>query len=285
MIRFKEINYEKISDIYRVYISGSSASGKTHFAWQFLKSNLTSFTNLVYFHPDFHEKAPVNWDETITENIVFHAGIPDLKYLLDIPEYSCLIFDDLFSQCCESKDIDYLFRVLSSKRKLSCIIMTQRYFADSKLGLSIRNSCNYHVLMNNADARTNLRVANYMQLKDEINVAIKENSDKPYPYIFLDKTSNARVTGLQVYIDIFSKYKQVIIKSMKYFLIPESDFKSKFEIRSNSFAVENGRNSKSNQIEKSGEEVKSGLERSQRRRKLKKEIEQVIQRYKFRSSL
>ena len=102
--------------------------------------------------------------------------------------------------------------------------MTQRYFADSKLGLSIRNCCNYHVLMNNADARTNMRVANYMLLKPEITHAIKENSLLAYPYIFIDTTPTARVAGVQVFIDIFSKYIQAIIGSMKFYLISESDF-------------------------------------------------------------
>ena len=157
MIRFREIQNFNFADIFRIYISGSSASGKTYFAHELLKSKLFKYHKIIYFHPDFHETAPVDWHKSLT--VCYHAGLPDLNYLLSIPPGTCLIFDDLFSQCCESKEIDYLFRVLSSKRKLNCIIMTQRYFADSKLGLSIRNCCNYHVLMNNADARTNLRVA------------------------------------------------------------------------------------------------------------------------------
>ena len=69
--------------------------------------------------------------------------------------------------------------------------MTQRYFAEGKCGLSIRNSSNYHVLMRNADARTNLNVANSMQLKPEITKAIDENKTKLYPYIFIDRTNQA----------------------------------------------------------------------------------------------
>ena len=117
--------------------------------------------------------------------------------------------------------------------------MTQRYFAEGKCGLSIRNSSNYHVLMRNADARTNLNVANSMQLKPEITKAIDENKTKLYPYIFIDRTNQARVNGLQIYTDILSKRFEVIIGSMKYFLISEADFNSCFTKSDNTIAYAN----------------------------------------------
>ena len=168
MIRYREIENFQFAEIFRIFISGSSATGKTHFAKELLQQNIFKFSRIYYFHPDFHEHSPVDWHNEFERPVLYQAGIPSLRELLEIPEYSCLVFDDLFSQCCDSKDIDYLFRVLSSKRKLNVIIMTQRYFAEGKCGLSIRNSSNYHVLMRNADARTNLNVANSMQLKPEI---------------------------------------------------------------------------------------------------------------------
>ena len=228
MIRYREIKKFKFADIFRIFISGSSSTGKTYFAKALLKRNIFNFSRIYYFHPDFHEHSPVDWHEDFSKPVLYQAGIPSLKDLLEIPENSCLVFDDLFSQCCESKDIDYLFRVLSSKRKLNVIIMTQRYFAEGKCGLSIRNSSNYHVLMRNADARTNLNVANSMQLKPEITKAIDENKTKLYPYIFIDRTNQARVNGLQIYTDILSKRFEVIIGPMKYFLISEADFNSCF---------------------------------------------------------
>ena len=243
MIRYREIKNFKFADIFRIFISGSSATGKTYFAKALLKRNIFNFSRIYYFHPDFHEHSPVDWHEDFDKPVLYQAGIPSLKDLLEIPENSCLVFDDLFSQCCESKDIDYLFRVLSSKRKLNVIIMTQRYFAEGKCGLSIRNSSNYHVLMRNADARTNLNVANSMQLKPEITKAIDENKDKLYPYIFIDRTNQARVNGLQIYIDILSKRFEVIIDRMKYFLISEADFKSCFTKSDKNIAYANKKKS------------------------------------------
>ena len=243
MIRYREIENFKFADIFRIFISGSSATGKTHFAKELLKQNIFKFSRIYYFHPDFHEHSPVNWHNEFDSPVLYQAGIPSLRELLEIPEYSCLVFDDLFSQCCESKDIDYLFRVLSSKRKLNVIIMTQRYFAEGKCGLSIRNSSNYHVLMRNADARTNLNVANSMQLKPEIAKAIDENKSKLYPYIFIDRTNQARVNGLQIFIDILSKRYQVIIGRMKYYLISEADFSSNFTVKGKNIANANKKKS------------------------------------------
>ena len=243
MIRYREIKKFKFAEIFRIFISGSSATGKTYFAKALLKRNIFNFSRIYYFHPDFHEHSPVDWHDDFDKPVLYQAGIPTLKDLLEIPENSCLVFDDLFSQCCESKDIDYLFRVLSSKRKLNVIIMTQRYFAEGKCGLSIRNSSNYHVLMRNADARTNLNVANSMQLKSEITKAIDENKTKLYPYIFIDRTNQARVNGLQIFIDILSKRFEVIIGRMKYYLISETDFNSCFTKSDRNIAYANKKKS------------------------------------------
>ena len=234
MFRYKEVQLT-FSDIFRVFISGSSSAGKTYFAKKLLNKNLFNFQRVYYFHPDFHETAPVNWPF----DIIFHSGLPSLDDLLAIPEYSCIILDDLYHECVNSSEIDYLYRVLSSKRKLHCIVMTQRYFAQGKYALNIRNSSNYHILMRNADERTNLRAADTMNLKREIIKANECNENEMFPYIFIDKTNYARVTGLKVYVDIFSKYRKVIMKSNLFYLIGEKDFESRFHKVDENVANEN----------------------------------------------
>ena len=112
MIRYREISNFEFAQIFRIFISGSSSAGKTYFAKTLLQQNLFQFSRVYYYHPDFHEHSPVSWHEEFDKPVLYQAGIPTLKELLEIPEHSCLVFDDLFSQCCESKDIDYLFRVL-----------------------------------------------------------------------------------------------------------------------------------------------------------------------------
>ena len=295
MFRFKEVQLD-FADIFRVFISGSSSAGKTYFAQQLLKERLFKFKRVYYFHPDFHETAPVDWPF----DILFNAGLPSVEDLLAIPEHSCIILDDLYHECVNASEIDYLYRVLSSKRKLHCIIMTQRYFAQGKFALNIRNSSNYHVLMRNADERTNLRAADSMNLKKEIIKANECNENKMYPYIFIDKTNYARVTGIKVYIDIFSKYKQVIMKSKRHYLITEEDFKPRFEIIDENTAHENPRSkiSKSSKdTEKCSTGENSGAADSKTeptgkstikgtsRRELRRRVKQAVYRHKQRSVL
>ena len=209
---FKVREIEKIdSDIWRVFISGSSGSGKTYFAEKLLQKRFFKYERIYYYHPDLQESFPTNWKNNFREPVLYQAGLPTEDELLSIPQYSCVVFDDLFTKACESRLIDYLFRVLSSKRKIHCIIMTQRYFAEGSNGLNIRNSSNFHVLMNNADERTNLRVADTMNLRKELKLAIQNNQSELYPYIFIDRTNHARVNGLQIYVDILVDIKRLYI--------------------------------------------------------------------------
>ena len=294
MIRYREIPNFEFAQIFRIFISGSSAAGKTTFAKSLLERGLFNYDRVYYYHPDFHEHAPVEWHNELEKPVLYQAGVPSLKELLEIPENSCLVFDDLFTQCCESKDIDYLFRVLSSKRKLNVIIMTQRYFSDGKCGLSIRNSSNYHVLMRNADARTNLLVANSLQLKPEITKAIEINKQKLYPYIFIDRTNQARVNNLQIFTDILSKHLEVVIGRMKYYLISEADFESSFTISGKDIADANPKaqlsttsteptsqssTSDSSDADSSSDSSTESESGTPSRKRLRQEIESVVRRY------
>ena len=197
MLRFREIN-ESFPDIWRVFISGSSSAGKTYFAKQLLQSKFFKFERIYYYHPDIQEDFPVNWSNEFDKPVLCQAGLPSNEDLHDIPPYSVLVLDDLYAEACKDKLMSYLFRVLSSKRKLHVIIMTQRYFAEGSCGLNIRNSSNFHVLMNNADERTNMRVAFSMNLGDDVRKAISVNSHKLYPYIFIDRTNIARVKDMTI---------------------------------------------------------------------------------------
>ena len=297
MIRYREISNFNFSPIFRVFISGCSASGKTFFAHKLLQSGLLQYERVYYFHPDFHEKAPVTWHETLDKPVLYHPGIPSLDELLNIPEKSVLVFDDLMTQCCEAKQIDYLFRVLSSKRKLNVIIMTQRYFSNGRNGLSIRNSSNYHVLLRNADARTNLLVANSMQLKTEITKAQAENKSRLHPYIFIDRTNEARVNNLQIYTNLFSTHKEVIIGSMKYYLISETDFNQQYHCVGENLARLNedktiklsspgkSKSSETKQCHSRGPYNSTIRERRQTRRRINQEIKSALRRHKINSKL
>ena len=226
MLKIKQIDCFS-SDIWRVFISGSSQAGKTYFAQQLLKSGYFKYDKIHYYHPDIQEDFPVDWCDL---PVFCQAGLPTIDDLHTMSPYSVVILDDLYTEACKEKLMSYLFRVLSSKKKLHLIIMTQRYFAEKSNGLNLRNCSNYHVLMRNADERTNERVGYSMKLTDEIKTANEINKNRLYPYIFIDRTNEARVSGIQVYTDIFSKEKQVIHKNSVGYLIPTEDFEEKYEI-------------------------------------------------------
>ena len=291
MIRYKEIEFN-FAPIFRVFISGSSGNGKTHFAYDLLKSRIFCFNRVYYFHPDFHETVPVDWKLGDTP-ILFQANLPTKEEVLNMPENSVIILDDLYQDACESKLVDYIYRVLSSKRKLHIITMTQRYFAQGRYSVNIRNSSNYHVLMRNADATVNPRAAAKMGLKNDITKATEINKDKYYPYIFVDRTPQSRVTEVQVYVDVFSKIKEVVIRSMKYYLLNELDFKASYSIKDESVAVKN--ENKTSKIHQSGKgvqestcsekETESHTNQWAKRKSLERQIKSVIYRYQKRSKV
>ena len=288
MFRYKDVQLN-FAEIFRVFISGSSSAGKTFFAKRLLEEKLFKFDRVYYFHPDFHETAPVDWPF----KILFHAGLPTLDDLLGIPEYSCVVLDDLYHECVNSKDIDYLYRVLSSKRKIHCIIMTQRYFSQGKYALNIRNSSDYHVLMRNSDERTNLRAADAMNLKQEVLKANEYNENEMFPYIFIDRSNQARVTKIKVYIDLFSKYMKVVMKSGLKYIIDASDFNARFKLIDNNVAIEN--ETSRERLQESTESckepsykkaAKSKSKDSQySRRELARRVKQALHRHKQRSVL
>ena len=230
MIRFREIEKNE-TEIKRVFFAGSSASGKTSLAKSLIEDNFfgNRVERIYYHHPDFHEIDPIeNWRDSIEIPILCQGGLPSYNELIQIPAYSIIIIDDLIQECVESKDVDYLMRVLSSKRKLHVILMSQRYFIGNKFGLSIRNSSNFHVLLRNADERTNQRVGMLLNLKNEILTAERLNKNKMYPHIFLDRTPQARVNNLQVYVNILGNFKQIVLGSMSFYLISDTDFEKVF---------------------------------------------------------
>lgn len=227
-VRYREANFDFASPV-RVFISGCSGAGKTLFARDFIKQ--INVKRIYYFHPDLNETKPTDWEQYLEQPIVYNSEFPTVDDLSDYPEFSCLVFDDLINECVNNKAIDYLFRVLSRKLKYHVIIMSQNYFPHGRYTISIRNCSNYHVLMRNSDASMTRRIATSLGLKQEITKAIEYNCDKLYSYIFVDRTNQATVNKVEVYIDILSRIRIAVRKSMKYYLLAESDFKQCFEIK------------------------------------------------------
>ena len=234
-VRYREIDLI-FNPVFRVYISGSSESGKTCFAENLLKRKLFNYSRVYYFHPDFYEDNPTKWDKSLDVPVIFSAEFPKTEDFLSMPENSCIVFDDLITQCVNSKSVDYLYRVLSGKRKLHVIMMTQRYFVHAQYAISIRNSSNYHVLMRNSDISNEMQIARSLGLKTEIITAKTINAEKEYPYVFIDRTNKARARQTEVFVEILSPILILLRGSMKYYLLTEIDFKRTFNIKDSEFA-------------------------------------------------
>ena len=229
LISFKEIENVKIGPVVRLYISGSSGSGKTYFISNFLKAQLFEFSRVYYYHPDFHESTPIDWHTFLPQDVIYRSDVPTIESFKEMKPFSVIVLDDIFDKVESSYDIDYLFRVLSGKRKLHVIVMAQRYFSNGKYCLSVRNCCDYHVLMRNSDLGTTKRIARTLGHEKEIISALKFTENNLYPYIFVDKTHLARVNRVQVYIDILSPIKTIVYGSMKFYLLSEKDLLSTYK--------------------------------------------------------
>ena len=227
VVPFREIEFN-FNKTFRVFVSGSSESGKTFFTHNLLKRKLFDYNRVYYFHPDFHETSPVNWN--LDCPIIYSAEFPDIDFLLNVPEYSVIIFDDLVDKCFKSQAVDYLFRVLSGKRNLHVFILAQRYYTQGPYCVSIRNSSNYHVLMRYTDIAKTKQIGKSLGLLKEIVTASEYNDQKLYPYIFIDRTNLASVRKTQVYIDVLSDFFVIIRGNMKFYLLSEHDFKRSYKV-------------------------------------------------------
>ena len=277
-------------EIWRVFIAGSSSAGKTFFAGKLLESRQFYFKTVFYYAPDLFLESPVDWDVPLH----FRTGCPSENDILAMPAYSVIVLDDLYDVCSESKAIDFLFRVMSSKKKLHVFVMSQRFFTKGKFCLNIRNCCNFIVLMTNCDAKLNERVGNTFNLKKDIVKAFALQCDILYPYVFLDMTNKARVTGVKIYLDIFSDHKIVLVNLMKYYLVPQQDA-IQFEKQSKN----NERQSKDIQEAQSNDsddaikgrsstkrrECEPRISTKERREHFDRKVQRIIRRYNKKSFL
>ena len=215
-------------------LSGSSGAGKTHLAGELLQNNIfdSDFEYIYYFHPCYLEEAPVDWHDTMMIPVSYQTGLPSLEQLMSMPPNSVIVLDDLMNKCIDNEIIDQLFRVISGKRKISVMITTQNYFAQGKYGRNIRNSCNYSVLLSNCcDATINLRAVRAMGLTKPFALAETNNAEMEYPYIFVDQSQKGKVSGYQIYTNIFDRYIKCYSNAgMPSYIIPEKDFLSVFKI-------------------------------------------------------
>ena len=61
----------------------------------------------------------------LTIQVTYQIGIPSKADFISLPKKSCVVIDDRFDKAIKSSSIYNLFRVISGKRQISEMIMTQ----------------------------------------------------------------------------------------------------------------------------------------------------------------
>ena len=247
-VTYNRINGDLFEYPFRMIISGSSQCGKTTFAERLLKENIFKKEPklILYCHPDLLEGNPVNWEETLDIPISYKKGLPTLNELSELPNDTCVVLDDLYEECITSRAVDQLFRIISGKKAISVIAMTQRYFAQGRFGMNIRNNCNYTVLMRNADERINKKLGTLFNCKENMSIALKEFQNQEFPYIMMSSTRNSLITGCRLYTKIFGKSKYAIMNSSQIALLPKEDFRKHFKIIGKNQAMSKSKKAKWN---------------------------------------
>ena len=233
----EKINYVEFFKPLRAIFSGSSQSGKTYLIGKMLEKQRELFGGefklVKYYYPEYLEECPVEWHENITTPITYNAGFPTKQDILELPEGSLLIIDDNMKKVVNSELMRQFFNVISGKRNISIIVVTQNYFTQGQFSRDIRNSSNVVCLFRNcADATLNIRVARAFKLEKAYQAAENDVfSDQVYPYVFIDQSQRSQLSGYRVYTDILSKIKVAYsVAGMKGYILNEIDFKKIYNI-------------------------------------------------------
>ena len=220
---------------FRMILAGSSGAGKTYFAGKLLgQKNLfeEEVKSVHYFYPCYLPEAPVKWHKTLNVPVSYHVGLPSKSDLITLERNSCVVIDDSFDEALKSSAIDHLFRVISGKRNISVIIMTQNNFSKGKYGREIRNSCNFSVLFRNCcDVSINENIARMAGMKKAYDSAYIDLQGQKYPYIFLDQSQKGQLSPYRLYTDIFDRFPICYsVDGMKAYIIGAQDFELFFNV-------------------------------------------------------
>ena len=227
---------EKLNNVYffkpiRAIFSGSSQSGKTHLIGKILRSQELmfgdKFTEIKYYYPEYLDECPVDWHKNVDTPISYECGFPTKEDILKMPSNSLLVVDDNMKKIVQSELMRQFFNVISGKKNISIIAVTQNYFTQGTFSRDIRNSSNYVCLFRNcADAKLNLRVARVFGLEKAYEAAEREIfQNNVYPYVFIDQTQRAQLSGYRLYINILDRIKVAFnLSGMKGYILTERDF-------------------------------------------------------------
>ena len=221
----------------RAIFSGSSQSGKTFLIGKMLENQFHLFGDefqiVKYYYPTYLDESPVNYHKSMVTPICYERGFPSKESVLSMPRNSLIIIDDQFDDVLRSNLMNQVFKVISGKKDLSIIVVTQNYFQQGQFSRDIRNSCNYVGLFRNCgDSSLNRRVAQCFGLKRAYEAAEKDSYENTvYPYFFIDQTQRAQLSSFRLYTDILGKIRTCYDSNgMKGYIVDEKLFLRKFKV-------------------------------------------------------
>ena len=279
---------DKINNFYffkpmRAIFSGSSQSGKTNLIGGIMKNQKRifgeEFSGIKYFYPEYLDECPVDWHNFISTPISYKSGFPTADDIGSLEPNSCIIIDDMMSRVVKSELMRQFFNVISGKRSISIICVTQNYFVQGPFSRDIRNSTNYVCLFRNcADDKLNKRVAMALGITKAFAKAEEDVfQTQVYPYIFIDQTQRNQIYSWRVYTDILNKIRIAYnLNGMKGFVLPESEFIKAYKIieeRLKTVSVSEYENTKKTlRREKIGSKSESRKEKRKRLEKVKRRL-------------
>ena len=219
----------------RMILAGSSGAGKTYFAGELLKRKDLfddKISAVHYYFPCYLPEAPVQWHKTLDIPVSYHVGLPTKSDLMQLEKNCCVVIDDSFDEALKSSAIDHLFCVISGKRNIAVMIMTQNNFSKGKYGREIRNSCNFSVLFRNCcDVSINENIARMAGMQKAYGAATADLQGTKYPYVLLDQSQQGQLSPYRLYTDIFAKYPVCYsVDGMKAYVVGAQDFELFFDI-------------------------------------------------------
>ena len=226
---------KKFAFPFRMILAGSSGAGKTYFAGKLL-GRYDIFEDKIsavhYYFPCYLPEAPVNWHKTLTIPVSYHVGLPSKSDLMQLEEKCCVVIDDSFDDALKSSAIDHLFRVISGKRQISVMIMSQNNFSKGKYGREIRNSCNFSVLFRNCcDVSINENIARMAGMKKAYDSAVLDVQGQKYPYMLLDQSQKGQLSPYRLYTNIFDRFPVCYsVTGMKAYVVAAQDFEAFYNV-------------------------------------------------------
>ncbi len=179
------------------FVSGSTSSGKSRLLARLIRNRKDMFNippvKVFYAYKEWQPSLFGEMQQK--DDVNFHQGLPTeeiiKKWSNDVGgQHLFLILDDLQHDVCSSREMAVLFSVTSHHCNISCVLVAQRLFPQSKFSRDLCLNCHYIFLLNSK--RDKLQVANMgRQLCPGQSAYLTFAYDdamasKPYNYLLVD---------------------------------------------------------------------------------------------------